>query len=82
MEVHYPVDAIYSAAFGNAATTLNSVISFFRDILIMPRCSWRSFIEELEYLNDCESTDGELIARQYERLNSQAFDAADLEGLR
>jgi hypothetical protein len=82
MKSNFPIDAIYSATFGNEEPRLNTVISFFRDTVNIPCCSWRSFVEELEWLRDDESTDMELIKKQYERLDNERLNTEDTKELK
>lgn len=82
MMSRYPIDAIYSATFRTEEIRLDSVFAFFKETLNIPSCTWRSFVTELEYLEDDNSVDDELIRKQYERLSNEHFDADDTEELK
>ncbi|OIW34078.1 hypothetical protein CONLIGDRAFT_667268 [Coniochaeta ligniaria NRRL 30616] len=82
MNSRFPIDAIYSATFRHERIKLNSVMSFFRDTLDIPCCSWRSFVEELEWLKDEGSTDIEHIKKQYERLHNETYSPVDANELK
>ncbi|KAK0648252.1 hypothetical protein B0T16DRAFT_407934 [Cercophora newfieldiana] len=82
LEHKAPVDTAYNSTFGKAVADLETVHSFLRDTLGIPRLTWTDYMAELRYLADEKCSDFDLIEAQYKRLNAAGPGADDLEQLR